>query len=106
MKKAIEMAVSIIFITFCSVVFISVIFFQYQVAKTNDFHYAMVNEIESSDFSPTVINRYTSNTEYKVSIENKTLKNDLKIYQVTTSKKTGIPIFKFYQTYVKESVAR
>lgn len=106
MKKSIEMAFSIIFISFCSVVFTCIIYFQYQIAKTNDFHYAMVNEIESSDFSSTVINRYMNNHQYDVSIVNKTLKNDLGIYQVTTTKKVGIPIFKFYQNYVKESVAR
>lgn len=77
-----------------------------QISKLNDYHYAAVQEMESSDFSPVVINRIRSNGEYTVNVEDKTLKEDMRIYQVTTSKKISLPILNFEKTYVKESTAR
>lgn len=106
MKNAIVFSFSILFITFCSIMFVNVIRFNYQIAKLNDYHYAMVNEIESSDFAGSVIDQYKNNDDYKVSIVDKTVKDDLRIYQVTTKKQISMPILGFSQEYVKESTAR
>lgn len=99
-------AMAILFMTFVSIVLVNVISFQYQIAKVNDYHYATVHEIENSDFSPSIINEKKNNGVYNVKISNKTIKEDLRIYEVTTSKTVYMPLFGVSKEYVKESVAR
>lgn len=106
MKNAITCAMSMLFITFVSIIMVNVMSFQMQIAKTNDFHYGIVNEIESSDFSPTAISTAVNNGKYKVSVTPRSTKDDLRIYQVTTKATVRMPVFGFTQTYVKESTAR
>lgn len=106
MKNAISLAISMLFITFCSVIFTSIIRFQFEVSKLEDFHYSAVNEIESSDFSSAVISSVKNNGKYTVEVENVTSKEDLGIYQIKTSRTLKMPIFNYSVDYVKESTAR
>lgn len=106
MKNAITSAMSMLFITFVSIVFVNVMSFQMQVAKINDYHYGVVNEIESSDFSQTAINSAVNNGKYTVLVTPKSTKEDLRIYQITTKATVRMPVFGYSQTYVKESTAR
>ena len=85
MKISITSALSMIFLTFVCVLFINVMSAQMQIAKLNDFHYGVVHELESSDFSPAVIDQLTHAANYDVRIENRGVKDDLRIYQVITS---------------------
>lgn len=106
MKIGITSAISLLFITFISIVMINVMSVNMQISKLQDFHYGMVNEIESSDFSPAVIEQHLHNKKYNVQIENRSAKDDLRIYQIKTSGKIQMPIFGFIQMYTKESTAR
>ena len=106
MKNAITCAMSMLFITFVSIIMVNVMSFQMQVAKVNDYHYGIVNEIETSDFSATAINSAVNNGKYTVSVTPRSTKEDLRIYQVTTKTTVRMPVFGFTQTYVKESTAR
>ncbi len=106
MKISITSALSMFFLTFVCVIFINILSFSMQIAKLNDYHYGVVHELESSDFSPAVIQKVTQSDAYQVRIENRSMKDDLRIYQVITSKKINIPLFRFERTYVKESCAR
>ncbi|MEG0978042.1 MAG: hypothetical protein RSC93_07250 [Erysipelotrichaceae bacterium] len=106
MEMSLRNAMAILFISFVSIVFINIMTFQFQVAKINDYHYSVVNEIESSDFAQSVISEKMNNTEYKINIKKKSLKEDLGIYEVTTKKNIYMPIFNFSKEYVKESTAR
>lgn len=106
MKISITSALSMIFLTFICVIFINILSFSMQIAKLNDFHYGVVHELESSDFSPVVMQQAMQSDTYQVRIENRGVKDDLRIYQVITSKKLTIPLFRFERTYVKESCAR
>ncbi len=106
MKNAITLGISMLFVTFVSVILVNFLVFESQKSKLEDYHYAVVNEIESSDFSPSVINEIKANGTYKVTITNVSSKEDLAIYQVTTEKELTMPIFKFKVNYVKESTAR
>lgn len=106
MRVSLRAAIGILFLTFVVVILMGVMNVQMQISKLNDYHYAAVQEMESSDFSPVVVNRIRSNGEYSVNVEDKTLKEDMRIYQVTTSKKISLPVLNFEKTYVKESTAR
>lgn len=106
MKVGITSAVSLLFITFISIVMINVMSATMQIAKLNDFHYGMVNEIESSDFSPSVIQQKLEDKRYDIQIENRSAKDDLRIYQIKTTGKIQMPIFGYAQMYTKESTAR
>lgn len=106
MKTIISIGLAFIIATLFSVSFINEMLFEFQVMKLNDYHYAMVNEVESSDFSPSVIQAALDNKSYDVKIENKSMKDDLRIYQITTSKIVKMPIFGIQKEYIKESIAR
>lgn len=106
MKIAITSAISLMFITFISITMINVMSAVMQIAKLNDFHYGTVNEIESSDFSPIVIQQKLQDKQYHVQIENRSVKDDLRIYQIKTTGKIQMPIFGYSQMYTKESTAR
>lgn len=106
MDISLRNGISILFTTFISIFLVGVMNYQMQIVKVNDYHYALVNEIESSDFSTTVINEATSNEDYDVKIENRGVKDDLRIYQVTTSKEITMPLLGVVKTYIKESAAR
>lgn len=106
MKISITSAISMIFLTFICVLFINVMSAQMQIAKLNDFHYGVVHELESSDFSPAVIDQMTHAANYDVRVENRGVKDDLRIYQVITSGSVRMPLFHYEKTYVKESSAR
>lgn len=106
MKVAITSAISMLFITFVSIIFVNVMSFNQQITKINDYHYATVNEIESSDFADSVVNRIRDDKRYKTTIEEKSVKDDLRIYQVTTKATIYMPIFGFKEEYIKESTAR
>lgn len=106
MKIIITSALSMIFLTFVSVLFVNVMSAQMQIAKLNDFHYGIVHELESSDFSPAVIDQVTHSADYDVRVENRGVKDDLRIYQIVTSGSVHMPIFRYEKTYVKESSAR
>lgn len=106
MKVGITSAVSLLFITFISIVMVNIMSATMQIAKLNDFHYGAVNEIESSDFAPSVIQQKLQDTRYDMQIENRSVKDDLRIYQIKTSGKIQMPIFGYVQVYTKESTAR
>ena len=57
-------------------------------------------------FSPAVIDQLTHAANYDVRIENRGVKDDLRIYQVITSGSVRMPLFHYEKTYVKESSAR
>lgn len=106
MKNTISIAISLIFITFCIAVFTGFMNLSFYQQKTDAYHYATVNEIESSDFSPVVIADRMNNEEFKTFITEKSVKDDLRIYEVRTEKEINIPIIGISKTYVKESIAR
>lgn len=106
MKVSISAALSMLFLTFVCVMFINVMSAQMQIAKLNDFHYGIVHELESSDFSPSIIANIAQTDAYDVKIENRGIKDDLRIYQITTSGIIRMPIFHYAKRYVKESSAR
>ena len=101
MRVSLRAAIGILFLSFVVVIFMGIMNVQMQISKLNDYHYAAVQEMESSDFSPVVINRIRSNGEYTVNVEDKTLKEDMRIYQVTTSKKISLPILNFGKKHCK-----
>lgn len=106
MKIGITSALSMLFCTFICIVFINTMQFNQQIAKANDYHYATVNEIESSDFAQSVIDRICRDKRYTTTISEKSVKDDLRIYQVTTKASIRMPIFGFQHDYIKESTAR
>lgn len=106
MKISLSAAMSFLFITFCTILFVNVMNFNMEMQRVNNYHYATVHEIESSDFSPNIIEARIQNTTYQTNIEGKGVKNDLRIYEVKTSAKLKIPLLGYEQTYVKESIAR
>lgn len=106
MKIAITSAMSLLFSTFICVVFVNAMWFNQQIAKVNDYHYSVVNEIESSDFASSVIDKVANDSKYKTTIDCKSVKDDLRIYQITTKATIRMPIFGFKEVYIKESAAR
>lgn len=106
MKISISTAASFIFITFCTVLFVHVMNFQMAIQKVNAYHYATVHEIENSDFSPYVIASKMSDSTYTTTIVEKSVKQDLRIYEVKTSTQLSIPILGYKTIYQKESIAR
>lgn len=61
MRVSLRAAIGILFLSFVVVIFMGIMNVQMQISKLNDYHYAAVQEMESSDFSPVVINRIRSN---------------------------------------------
>lgn len=106
MKITISTAMSFVFITFCTVLFISVMNFSVSMQKVNDYHYATVHEIESSDFASAVINERKRNSDYTTMITQKSIKEDMRIYEVKTTAELSIPILNYHTTYTKVSTAR
>lgn len=106
MKISISAGISFVFITFCCVIMVSVLNFSMALQKVNDYHYATVHEIESSDFSPFVIAQRQNDTMYQTEIHEKSVIDELRIYEVRTSAMVRIPILGVEKTYVKESIAR
>lgn len=106
MKISISTAASFIFITFCVVLFVHVMNFQMAIQKLNAYHYATVHEIENSDFSPYVIAAKVSDATYATEIIEKSVKQDLRIYEVKTSAELSIPLLGYTTKYQKESIAR
>lgn len=106
MKITISSAISFIFITFVCVLFVNFLNFGMAIQKANAYHYTTVHEIESSDFSPSVISQRQSSSNYTTRIVSKSVKEDLRIYEVKTSTELKIPILGYSKMYVKESVAR
>ncbi len=106
MKISISAAVSFVFITFCTVLFIHLMNFALMIQKVNAAHYATVHEIENSDFSPYVIEQRLANAPYATEITERTIKEDLRIYEVKTRAQLQIPILGYQREYVKESIAR
>lgn len=106
MKNNITIAIEIIFITFCCTLFTGFLNMASVQQKIDAYHYATVNEIESSDFSPAVIADRMNNGEFKTFIKEVSVKDDLRIYEVRTEKEINIPIIGISKTYVKESIAR
>ena len=106
MKISISAAISFIFITFCCILFISILNFSMTLQKVNDYHYATVHEIESSDFSPYVIAQRQNHDVYQTEIHEKSVIDELRIYEVRTSAAIRIPLLQINTTYVKESIAR
>lgn len=106
MKISISAAISFIFITFCTVLFVNVMNFSMAIQKVNTYHYATVHDIENSDFSPYVIAQRVQASEYQTEIVERSMKEDLRIYEVKTSATLRIPLLGYETTYCKESVAR
>lgn len=106
MKISISAAISFVFVSFVCVLFVNILNFTMAIQKTNAYHYASVHEIESSDFSPYVIEARKQNTSYATEIIKKSVKEDRAIYEVRTSTTLKIPILGYESAYVKESVAR
>lgn len=106
MKISLSAAISFLFITFCTILFVHMMNFTMSIQKVNSYHYATVHEIESSDFSPYVITKRMQDTSYTTSIQEKSVKDDLRIYEVKTSTMLRIPILGYEKEYVKESIAR
>lgn len=106
MKISITSALSMLFLTFVCVIFVNVLSAQMQMARINTAHYGIVQEIESSDFSPAVIQQMMARKDYQVRVENRSVKDDLRIYQITTTGTIRMPIFNYAKAYVKESCAR
>lgn len=106
MRISISAAISFIFITFCTILFVNIMNFSMAIQKVNTYHYATVHDIENSDFSPYVINQRVQASQYKTEIIERSVKEDLRIYQVKTSTTLSIPILGYQTTYIKESVAR
>lgn len=106
MKISISTAISFLFITFCTILFISMMNVALVIQKANATHYATVHEIENSDFSPYVIDQRIANAPYPTQIIEKTVKEDLRIYEVKTTAQLRIPILGYVSEYVKESIAR
>jgi len=106
MKISISTAVSFLFITFCTILFIGIMNFTMDIQKVNAAHYATVHEIENSDFSPYVMEQRLEHAQYPTQIIEKSVKDDMRIYEVKTSASIRIPILGYETTYVKESIAR
>lgn len=106
MKNSISFAFTMLFISFCTILFVNVIMFQFQVVKVKEFHNGMIHEIESSKFSQPIMQKYITNDKYNVKIKDSSVYQDLTIYQVTTTKNISIPIIGYTQAYTVESVAR
>ena len=106
MRLTLRTGVGILFLTFFTVLVMGIFNMQLQISKLNDYHYAAVHELESSDFSLVVQQKVKDNGIYDIRIENRSLKDDMRIYQVTTSKHIIMPILGFDREYKKESVAR
>lgn len=106
MKFSLSAGFSMLFCTFVTVLFVNILNFNVAMQKMNDYHYATVHEIESSDFSPYVISQRQNNAQYSTYITEKSSKEDLRIYEVKTSTVLTIPIFGFSQSYTKTTIAR
>lgn len=106
MKISLTTGISLVFMSFVTVLFMSVMNFQMAIQKVNDYHYATVHEIESSDFSPYIILERQSDQTYSTTISEKSSKEDLRIYEVNTTAELSIPILGFTTSYVKSSTAR
>lgn len=106
MKITISGALTFIWITFTCVGYVNMLNINMAMQKVNDYHYATVHEIESSDFSPYVIEERKANSDYTTTITNKSSKEDLRIYQVETKATLHMPLFGYSKEYVKESIAR
>lgn len=107
MNRAIGISVFCLGITFFTGLFISTMNFTMQMQKLNDYHYATVHEIESSDFASTVMNERISSSDYTTTITEHGVKEDLKIFKVRTEGELKIPVLNnFSVPYVKESIAR
>lgn len=106
MNRVIGIAMFCLGVSFFTVLFISTMNFATQVQKVNDYHYATVHEIESSDFANTVINERRNNSTYTTKITQKSIKEDMRIYEVTTSSSISIPILNYQVPYAKTSIAR
>lgn len=106
MKMSISASIMFVFLSFICAVFFSIIFFEVQISKANDFHYAMCYDIESSDYSSKVIEQYTKQNDYKVSIKPIEKNNEMRLYSTVTEKKISIPLFNFSKSYKKESYGR
>lgn len=106
MKISLSSGISLLFMSFVTVLFICVMNFQMSIQKVNDYHYATVHEIESSDFSPYIILERQSDSTYTTTIIEKSSKEDLRIYEVKTEAELSIPILGYKTNYVKSSTAR
>lgn len=106
MKISISAALSFLFLTFCTILFINFFNFFMKMQEVNTYHYMMVHEIENSDFSPYVIERWERDDRYDTQIVERSVKDDLRIYEVKTSAKLQLPILGYETEYIKESVAR
>lgn len=106
MKHSISIALTFLSITVITVVCVSAMNFAMAIQKANAYHYATVHEIESSDFASAVMNERMSNSDYTTSIIEKSVKEDMRIYEVKTTTTISIPIFGYSTEYAKVSVAR
>lgn len=106
MKISLTTGISLVFMSFITVLFLSVMNFQMAIQRVNDYHYATVHEIESSDFSPYIISQRQSDSVYSTTITEKSSKEDLRIYEVKTEAQLSIPILRYTTTYTKSSTAR
>lgn len=106
MKNTLSIALTFLTITLITVVLISVMNASMVMQKVNAYHYATVHEIESSDFASAVMDERISNSDYTTSITEKSMKEDMRIYEVKTSATISIPIFGYTKEFVKVSVAR
>lgn len=106
MKISISAALSFLFLTFSIVLFVSFMNFYHRIQMVNSCHYATVHEIENSDFSPYVIEQRIAQAEFPTQIIDRSVKEELRIYEVKTSATLQIPLLGYETTYVKESVAR
>lgn len=106
MKISISAAISFIFVTFCTILFVQMMNFAITVQKVNTVHYATVHEIENSDFSPYVMEQRIATAPYATQITEKSVKEDLRIYEVKTRAQLYLPLLGYHSEYVKESIAR
>lgn len=106
MKISLSMAITCILITFCTVFFLNIIQLFVEIQRVDTYHHAIVNEIESSDFSPFVIQESLKKSPYHLQIEEKSVKDDLRIYEVTTRTTVSLPILGYKKEYLKQSIAR
>lgn len=106
MKLSISAAISFLFVTFTCIFFVNILNFTMGIQKMNTYHYATVHEIESSDFSPYVIASRVQDNTYDCEIIEKSVKEELRIYEVKTSTTLRIPILNYETQYIKESIAR
>lgn len=106
MKLSIHAALSFLFLTFSVVLLISFMNFYHSIQSVNTIHYATVHKLENSDFSPYVISECEKNSKYAIKIIDRTVQEEARMYEVTTSAVLKIPMLGYQTTYVKESIAR